>query len=32
MLVWWIAEAVPLGVTSVLPMVLIPGQGHRLHR
>ncbi|MBT6162685.1 MAG: anion transporter, partial [Crocinitomicaceae bacterium] len=24
MLVWWIAEAVPLGVTSVLPMVLFP--------
>lgn len=24
MLVWWIAEAVPIGVTSVLPMVLFP--------
>ena len=24
MLVWWITEAVPLGVTSVLPMVLFP--------
>lgn len=24
MLVWWISEAVPLGVTSVLPMVLFP--------
>ena len=27
MLVWWIAEAVPLGVTSVLPMVLFPALG-----
>ena len=27
MLVWWIAEAVPLGVTSVLPMVLFPAMG-----
>ncbi|MBV41495.1 MAG: anion transporter [Crocinitomicaceae bacterium] len=27
MLVWWIAEAVPLGVTSVLPMVLFPMLG-----
>ena len=27
MLVWWIAEAVPLGVTSVLPMVLFPVMG-----
>ena len=24
MLAWWISEAVPLGVTSVLPMVLFP--------
>ncbi len=24
MLMWWITEAVPLGVTSVLPMVLFP--------
>ena len=24
MLVWWVSEAVPLGVTSVLPMVLFP--------
>ena len=24
MLVWWVAEAVPLGVTSVLPLVLFP--------
>ncbi|MBN31282.1 MAG: anion transporter [Crocinitomicaceae bacterium] len=27
MLVWWIAEAVPLGVTSVMPMVLFPVMG-----
>lgn len=27
MLIWWIAEAVPLGVTSVLPMVLFPIMG-----
>lgn len=27
MLIWWIAEAVPLGVTSVLPMVLFPAMG-----
>jgi len=27
MLVWWITEAVPLGVTSVLPMVLFPLMG-----
>ena len=27
MLVWWIAEAVPLGVTSLLPMVLFPVMG-----
>lgn len=27
MLVWWVAEAVPLGVTSVLPMVLFPLMG-----
>lgn len=27
MLVWWVAEAVPLGVTSVLPMVLFPMMG-----
>ena len=26
-MVWWIAEAVPLGVTSVLPMVLFPVMG-----
>ena len=24
MLVWWVSEAVPLGVTSVLPLVLFP--------
>ena len=24
MLVWWVAEAVPLGVTSVLPLALFP--------
>lgn len=24
MLIWWIAEAVPIGVTSILPMVLFP--------
>ena len=24
MLVWWVSEAVPLGVTSVLPLVLSP--------
>jgi len=24
MLVWWVAEAVPLGVTSVLPLVVFP--------
>ena len=24
MLVWWVGEAVPIGVTSVLPMVLFP--------
>ena len=27
MLVWWIAEAVPLGVTSLLPLVLFPTLG-----
>ena len=27
MLVWWVAEAVPLGVTSVLPLVLFPVLG-----
>ena len=27
MLVWWVMEAVPLGVTSVLPMVLFPVMG-----
>ena len=27
MLVWWVAEAVPLGVTSVLPLVLFPALG-----
>ncbi|MBO75663.1 MAG: anion transporter [Flavobacteriales bacterium] len=27
MLIWWIAEAVPLGVTSVLPIVLFPVMG-----
>ena len=27
MLVWWVAEAVPLGVTSVLPLVLFPTLG-----
>ena len=27
MLVWWVAEAVPLGVTSVLPVVLFPVLG-----
>ena len=27
MLVWWIAEAVPIGVTSVMPMVLFPLMG-----
>ena len=27
MLVWWVSEAVPLGVTSVLPLVLFPALG-----
>ena len=27
MLVWWVSEAVPLGVTSVLPLVLFPVLG-----
>ena len=27
MLVWWVAEAVPLGVTSVLPLALFPVLG-----
>ena len=27
MLVWWVAEAVPLGVTSLLPLVLFPVLG-----
>ena len=27
MLVWWVSEAVPLGVTSVLPLVLFPTLG-----
>ena len=27
MLVWWIVEAVPLGVTSLLPLVLFPTLG-----
>ena len=27
MLVWWVGEAVPLGVTSVLPLVLFPALG-----
>ena len=27
MLIWWVAEAVPLGVTSVLPLVLFPALG-----
>lgn len=27
MLVWWISEAVPLGVTSILPIVLFPLMG-----
>jgi len=27
MLIWWISEAVPIAVTSLLPLVLLPSMG-----